>query len=64
MTAEDLYAGAALQAGSNQARTLTQLVVGSGLDPQDAGPSIKFMTGLGAESVARAGLTWARGAGA
>jgi isocitrate dehydrogenase (NAD+) len=62
MTAEDLYAGAALQAGSNQARTLTQLVVGSGLDPQDAGPSIKFMTRLGAEGVARAGLTWASGA--
>jgi isocitrate dehydrogenase (NAD+) len=61
MTAEDLYAGAALEAGSNQARTLTELVVGS-LDPDDAGPSIKFMTRLGAEGVARAALAWASAA--
>jgi isocitrate dehydrogenase (NAD+) len=62
MTAEDLYAGAALQAGSSQARTLTELVVGSGLDPDDGGPSIKFMTRLGAEGVARAALVWASAA--
>jgi isocitrate dehydrogenase (NAD+) len=62
MTEEDLYAGAGLEPGSDLARALTQLVLGSGLDPDDAGPSIKFMTRLGAEGVARAGLAWASGA--
>jgi isocitrate dehydrogenase (NAD+) len=58
MIEEDLYSGAVLQAGSDEARALTQLV----LDPDEAGLSIKFMTRLGADGVARAGLAWANAA--
>jgi isocitrate dehydrogenase (NAD+) len=63
MTETDLYSGAAIQTGSDRARALAQLVLESGLDPEHAGLSIKFMTRLGAEGVARAGLAWASDAG-
>ena len=65
MIQEDLYAGAALEAGSDGARALRELVLsGSGGELGDeARPSIKFMTRLGAERVARTALAWASGAG-
>jgi isocitrate dehydrogenase (NAD+) len=62
MTQEDLYGGVGLEAGSDQARALRDLVLSADEDDVDA-PSIKFMTRLGAERVARAGLGWARAAG-
>jgi isocitrate dehydrogenase (NAD+) len=62
MTQEDLYGGVGLETGSNQARALRELVLAADEEDVDA-PSIKFMTRLGADRVARAGLGWARSAG-
>ena len=62
MTQEDLYAGASVEAGSDRARALRQLVLSAGdlQSGEAAGPAIIFMTRLGAEDVVRTGLAWAR----